>query len=221
MSGRDELPRTFGEAVRVFYRHGSPRLLTAGFALALTARLALGPVGWLDLVPFVVLVAVWPIQEWLIHVFVLHYQPKRIAGRTLDFKVPQKHRQHHADPWRLDLLFIPIHVFAYLPLYALFFWALTPTWEIALSAFTAYLGLSLHYEWVHYLAHIHWAPPLGYYRERVKSHRRHHFKNEHYWYGVSMTSGDRLLRTRPEIDQVETSPTARRLLEHDAPAPAA
>jgi len=208
----ETLPRTFPDAVRVFYRHASPRILTALVAAGLALRLALGGLGLVDLLPFVALWLYWPIQEWLIHVFILHYRPRRLLGRTLDFRVPQKHRAHHADPWRLDLLFIPTHVFVYLPLYALFWWAVMPTPALAVSGFTAYFVLSLHYEWVHFLAHVHWQPPVRYWRERVKNHRRHHFKNEHYWFGVTMLSGDRLLRTQPDADAVETSPTARRLL---------
>ena len=210
---RAELPRTLGDAVRVFYRHASPRILTAIVAVALAARLWLGDLGWIDLAPLAVLVAFWPIQEWLIHVFILHYRPVRFAGRTWDFRVPRKHRAHHADPWRLDLLFIPTHVFLYgLPLHALFWLGVMPTPGLALSGLAAYFVLALHYEWVHYLAHVHYTPALGYYQERVKNHRRHHFKNERYWYGVTMTAGDRLLRTRPPVDAVQISPTARSLL---------
>lgn len=217
-ASRAALPRTFGDAVRVFFRHGSPRILAAVVAVGLAGRVALGGVGWLDLAPFAVLVAIWPLQEWLIHVFILHYEPRRFAGRTFDFDVPRKHRAHHADPWRLDLVFIPQHVFAYgLPLHALFWWAVMPTPQLALSGFTAYFVLALHYEWVHYIAHIPWTSPLAFHRARVKNHRRHHFKNEHYWYGVTMTSGDRWLGTQPDVDEVETSPTARDLLG-DRPA---
>jgi hypothetical protein len=214
---REALPRTLGEALRVFYRHGSPRILTAAVAAGLVGRLALGPWRWVELVPFAVLVAWWPLQEWLIHVFILHYKPRRFAGRTWDFRVPRKHREHHADPWRLDLLFVPQHVFLYgLPLHVLFWWAVMPTPELACSGFTAYFVLALHYEWVHYLAHVRYLPGLRFYQERVKNHRRHHFKNENYWYGVTMISADRWLHTRPDPDAVETSPTARSLLGSEA-----
>ena len=48
------------------------------------------------------------------------------------------------------------------------------------------------------------------------NHRLHHFKNEHYWYGVTMLSGDRLLGTAPARDAVPTSRTARMLDEEQA-----
>ncbi|MDX2168661.1 MAG: fatty acid hydroxylase family protein, partial [Deltaproteobacteria bacterium] len=49
------------------------------------------------------------------------------------------------------------------------------------------------------------------YQRLWRNHRLHHFKNEHYWFGVTMLSGDRLLRTAPAVKDVETSPTARNL----------
>jgi hypothetical protein len=49
------------------------------------------------------------------------------------------------------------------------------------------------------------------YQRLVKNHRRHHFKNERYWFGVTMLGGDRLLGTAPAAEAVATSPTARSL----------
>ncbi len=210
---RSQGPRTLAAALRVFFSHLSPRILAATVLTALAVRLALGGFGWIDLAPFAVLLAIWPLQEWLIHVFILHYRPVRFAGRTWDFAVPRKHREHHADPWRLDLLFIPTHVFSYgLPLHALFWFGVMPTPELACSGLAAYFTLALHYEWVHYLAHVPYTPPLERYRRLIKLHQRHHFKNEHYWYGVTMTSADYWLATTAEPEHVETSPTARELL---------
>ena len=45
----------------------------------------------------------------------------------------------------------------------------------------------------------------------MRNHRLHHFKNEHYWFGVTMLGADRLLRTAPQAEDVERSPTARTL----------
>jgi hypothetical protein len=42
-------------------------------------------------------------------------------------------------------------------------------------------------------------------------HRLHHFKNEHYWQGVTMHLGDRVLGTLPDHTKVPTSPTCRTL----------
>jgi len=206
------LPATLREALPYFLRHASPRLLLAALSIALAARVAAGGGSAWDAAPVVGLLLVWPIQEWLIHVFVLHRRPTRWRGRTIDFRVPRKHRAHHADPWRLDLVFIPFHSFAYsLPILVALWLLAAPTLPLALTGICAHLALSLHYEWVHYLCHTRVSPRLAYYQRLVKNHRRHHFKNEHYWYGVTMLGGDRLLGTAPEPGAVPTSPTARSL----------
>jgi sterol desaturase/sphingolipid hydroxylase (fatty acid hydroxylase superfamily) len=44
-----------------------------------------------------------------------------------------------------------------------------------------------------------------------RAHRLHHFRNEHYWFGVTMHLGDRVLRTYPAKDAVPPSATARTL----------
>jgi len=206
------LPTNLREAIPEFLRHASPRFLIAALSVALVVRVAVG--GWSawDVAPVLALLLYWPIQEWLIHVYILHRPPTQWRGRTIDFRVPRKHRAHHADPWRLDLVFIPLHSFAYsLPILLALWLLLAPTTALALTGICAHLALALHYEWVHYLCHTRVSPRLGYYQRLVKNHRRHHFKNERYWYGVTMLGGDRLLGTGPALGAVPTSPTARNL----------
>jgi hypothetical protein len=206
-------PGTIREALPVFLAHGSPRVLLGALGLALGARLAVG--GWSawDLVPPAVILAVWPLQEWLIHVGILHWKPRRIGGRELDFRVPRAHRAHHAAPYDIPLVFIPFHAFLYsLPLLAALCFALTPTPALALTSLAVYLLLALHYEWIHFLIHTRVWPRSRAYQRLWRNHRLHHFKNEHYWYGVTRLRGDRLLGTAADAGAVETSPTARLLL---------
>jgi Fatty acid hydroxylase superfamily len=203
------LPDRLLPALKVFSRHASPRVLTALVAVALAVRVALGNWSLWDLAVVGGLIAFWPLQEWLIHVFILHYQPVKLFGRELDFKVPKLHRAHHRDPWRLDLIFIPIHVFAYTPITvgALVLLGL-PQPQLVATGLAAYYALSLHYEWAHFMIHTHYRPRLGYYQRLAKNHLLHHFRNEHYWYGVSMLQADRWLRTAPDPSEVPKSPTA-------------
>ena len=44
-----------------------------------------------------------------------------------------------------------------------------------------------------------------------RAHRLHHFRNEHYWFGVTMHLADHVLSTYPGKLDVELSPTARTL----------
>jgi hypothetical protein len=201
-----DTPATAQDALRVFYAHTSPRLLTAGALIATAARLLSGaPPTLLDAAVGAGLLAFWPLQEWLIHVFVLHFRPRRVGRHTLDLPDAREHRKHHADPWRVSQVFVPLPSVLFgliaVPGAAL---ALLPL-GAGLTLIATYLVLAVHYEWVHYLCHIRWCPPAAHYRRLVKAHRLHHFKSEKHWLGVSMTAADHLLGTSPDPSAVATS----------------
>lgn len=205
-------PTTLAEATRCFFRHPSPRFLAVTLGVALTARLLSG--GWSiwDGAVVAAIVAFWPIQEWLIHVFLLHFEPKEVLGRTLDFEVPRSHRIHHRDPWNIEILFIPLQGYLIgLPPLLLLAFGLMPTVELAWTVVVVFLALTLRYEWWHFLVHTRVRPRSAQHRRLWRNHRLHHCKSERYWYGVSMLMGDRLLGTSPSPADVETSPTCRTL----------
>ena len=207
-----DTPDTFASAFAFFIRHASPRILVTALSAAMVARIAAGVFSLWDLVPPLVVLAYWPLNEWLIHVFILHAKPRRIGRWTLDPAVPRKHRAHHRDPWNLQILFIPLQSFVYsLPLLVALCFLLAPTRPLALTVLVAYLALALHYEWVHFIAHTRYAPRSARYQRLVRNHRLHHFKNEHYWFGVSMLGADRPLHTSPDPETTERSETARTL----------
>jgi hypothetical protein len=208
----DTLPRDGRTALRVFAAHPSPLLIALFVAVLGAWRIAYGAFGWGDAAVALAIVAYFPFNEWLIHVLMLHFRPRRLFGRTIDFYLPKTHRRHHADPWNLKWVFIPRHIhFWTVPQVALILWLLWPWKELALTGLTTYLLLGLHYEWVHFLAHIPWCPSRGvvgaYYQRRVREHRYHHFRNENFWWGVSMGLGDRVLRTAPPVEDVGRSGT--------------
>ena len=136
------------------------------------------------------------------------------------------HVEHHRDPPELQWLLLcwrDVVVFSV----ALGVLAASGTIPLALarstsplSAFaTAWLMATmalLHYEWVHLLVHTRYRPRTRYYRALNQHHRLHHYRNEHYWLGVTARTGDRLLRTMPERGAVEQSLTARTLGAEDA-----
>ena len=70
---------------------------------------------------------------------------------------------------------------------------------------------SAAYEWCHFLIHTPYRPHARYYRSIWRGHRLHHYKNEQYWFGVTSTLGDQLLRTAPDQAEVSKSNTARTL----------
>lgn len=212
---------TLGDCWRHFIRQPSPPLLAGAIAAAIVIRLALGHYGWRDLVVVAGLVAVTPMVEWMIHVYLLHAKPFRLAGRQIDLLAAREHRSHHRSPAVLVGVLIPRYaVGLFAGQIALTLWAISFPVHLILGgdrlAFAA-TGLVVAYailatyEWCHFLIHTPYRPRGRYYRAIWRSHRLHHFKNENYWFGVTSTVGDRLLRTAPDQSQVEKSGTARSL----------
>lgn len=205
-------PRTASAALSVFFQHASPWILAVGSAAAITWRVSLGVWSGWDALVALGWFLWWPFQEWLIHVFVLHFRPRTVLGIRIDPPNARKHRAHHRDPTNIPLTFIPLHTFVTsLPLLVGGSLALLPTIPLAATSIATFLLLSLHYEWSHYLAHVPWTPPLAFYRRLCTSHTLHHFRHERNWYGVSRTFADTVLGTDPAARGVALSPTVRTL----------
>jgi hypothetical protein len=203
---------TLADARRAFIAKPTARILLFTVAGVAIARLWLGHWTTRDVVVMAAILAFEPFTEWLIHVYVLHFRPRDVRGRRVDPLVARKHRAHHADPRDLDLVFIPLPVIWFalvigfgVPL------LIAPRVEVALSASLASFGMLLTYEWTHFLIHTPYRPRTALYRRIWKAHRWHHFRNERYWFGVTVHLADRLLGTYPAFDDVELSPTARSL----------
>lgn len=204
---------TLGEAFAEFVRHPSPWMIASVLVGALVARVVVGQWSWTDLVAPAVYVALFPVQEWLIHVFVLHWKPRQVGGLTVDTQLARKHREHHMAPRDVPLVFIPwqtligvIAATVVLPLW------LFPTTGQALTFMMTIGVMGLGYEWIHYLVHTDYKPRTRAYRAVYKHHRLHHFKNENYWLTVTTAhSADRLFGTDPDPATVPTSATAKNL----------
>ncbi|HEY2429468.1 MAG TPA: sterol desaturase family protein [Acidimicrobiales bacterium] len=203
---------TLGQAFAEFRRHRSPRLLLPVTAVAVGVRVLLG--GWRrrDLGIAAAILGAEPFTEWLIHVFLLHFRPRTIAGRTVDPLVARKHRDHHRDPRDAELVFVPLPVLRVaLPAAVAGFALAERRVRPALTGIATSYAMLTTYEWTHFLIHSPYRPRHRPYRAIWRAHRLHHFRNEHYWFGVTMHLADRVLRTYPERDEVPLSPTARTL----------
>ncbi|MEZ6186853.1 MAG: sterol desaturase family protein [Planctomycetota bacterium] len=206
-----DAPSTLGGLARTLVTRGSPRLLIAAVLAAALWRATRGPLAWPDLAAAAGVLLLWPLQEWTIHRWLLHWKPRRLGRFVLDFAQARKHRRHHLRPWDFAEVSIPLHTFAYaLPLLTGLAWV-TRDVPGAASAVLVYLALGLHYEACHFMAHSNYVPRTALYRALWKNHRLHHFKNETQWLGVSMRLGDRLLGTNPDQKQVPRSATCRTL----------
>ncbi|MSQ81301.1 MAG: fatty acid hydroxylase family protein [Myxococcales bacterium] len=196
-------------------RHASPRLLVLTTLVLMAARWVGAPLGWADLAVFAVLFAWEPFNEWIIHAYLLHLKPRTIGPTWLklgwDLPMARRHRSHHANPWDLSNLFIPIGAVLFsIAFHSAIFFAILPT-HLAITALISITIIGIIYEWTHYMAHIPYRPRLSFMRLLQQRHRLHHFKNERFWLGVSSNFGDRVLNTLPDGKEVEASPTARLL----------
>jgi sterol desaturase/sphingolipid hydroxylase (fatty acid hydroxylase superfamily) len=202
---------TLAQASRTFWRYPSPWLLAAAFSLALAARIATGDWRISDAAVPLVLALVFPFFEWSIHVLVLHWCPRTFASVAVDPMLARKHREHHANPRDIGLIFIPMQslIGAVVSATAVAL-LLFPRTGLGLTFLVLILGVGLAYEWTHYLVHTDYRPKTRAYRFLWRNHRLHHFKNEHYWFAVTTPgTADRVLGTYPDPQAVETSATAR------------
>jgi Fatty acid hydroxylase superfamily len=214
--------KSLAEAWRSFRGKRSPQVIAAALAIALLVRLLLGDFAWQDAVAVAGMVILYPFAEWLIHVYLLHLRPFRVRARTTELATARAHREHHAQPNDLGLVLLGPHeaaglIFLIVPLPPLVaggllavLGATVPAGALLTAVVTGYALVGI-YEWSHYLIHTAYRPRTRYYRSVWRSHRLHHFKNEHYWHGVATTVGDRVLGTFPDHREVPRSKTARTL----------
>jgi hypothetical protein len=204
---------SLGTALAEWLKHPTPWVLLVMATGGLAARLVHGDWQISDAVLPAILLAVFPVYEWVVHVFVLHWKPRRIGPVTLDSILARKHRLHHADPREVPLIFIP---------WQAMLWIVPVTVAVSVFAFPRLgLGLTylvvisatgLGYEWVHFLVHSDYRPRSRLYRAVWNNHRLHHYKNEHYWFTVTTAgTADRLFGTYPDPASVPKSSTARNL----------
>jgi hypothetical protein len=218
---RDPTVLTLGDCWRAFIRRHTPPLLAAAVLGAIVLRLVLGHYDWRDAVVAVGVIAFTPVVEWAIHVYLLHARPVRFRGRRYDLLAAREHRAHHLAPTELDGVLIPRYaVLIFIPQIALTVWLLSFPIHLVIGGdrlahaatglLVSYAILAV-YEWCHFLIHTPYRPHNRYYKAIWRGHRLHHYKNEHYWFGVTSTLGDQLLGTAPDQSEVPKSRTARTL----------
>lgn len=210
-------PRTPGLSLRdaflIFTRQRSARIIAFLLVTTAAARLAAGGFSGWDLAVVAALLALHPFSEWVIHVGVLHWRPRTLGRWTIDTDLAREHRHHHEAPHDPRHWFMPMRgTLLGFTIAAAVVGLIAPTIALWLSFLVGVAAIGLVYEWTHYLCHTSYRPRGQLYRRLWRHHRLHHFKNEHYWMGVTMHLGDRVLRTMPSPRTVKTSPTCRNLL---------
>ncbi len=190
-----------------FLRHGSVAALLAGVVVEALAFL----LGWIAIGPLMIGLGalMFYFSEYGMHRFAFHAPP--LASPSLRKLQHRLHYDHHVEPNRLDLLFLPIwflvpNLAVATGLFALIFGA-----EASASALFGMMLAILHYEWVHYVAHIPYQPRTRLGRWIKQYHLRHHFISEKHWFGVSNPTLDRVFGTFSAPADVERSGTTRQL----------
>jgi sterol desaturase/sphingolipid hydroxylase (fatty acid hydroxylase superfamily) len=190
-----------------FFRHGSVALLVVGVAVEIVAW-AEGVIAPQPLM-IVVGAVLFYLTEYGMHRFAFHAPP--LPWPPLRRLQHRLHYDHHVEPDRLDLLFLPA-------------WFLVPNLAVTTGILAALFGMQaavsallgimlaiLHYEWVHYVAHIPYQPRTRLGRWIKQYHLRHHFISEKHWFGVSNPTLDTVFGTFRGPGAAERSATTRRL----------
>jgi hypothetical protein len=213
---------SLGGARREFVRNESPWAIGVVLVGLLVARFAIGDWSWRDAVAVAAMLAVYPFGEWAIHVYLLHAKPMRIRGRKVETVAARAHRAHHQEPNDLDLVLLYWWQAAFLLLVAVPFTIAVGAAIVTLAAGPVPLGALVSagiagccmvfvYEWTHFLIHTAYRPRSRAYRTIWRNHRLHHFKNEHFWHGITNNLSDRMLGTNPDQRDIAKSETARTL----------
>ena len=217
--------KTLTEARRALLRKRSPKIMAAVFGAELAVRATLGAPTWRDALAVGLLLAAYPFGEWAIHIHLLHLRPFAFRGRRVELATARAHRQHHEAPNRLDMVLLDAGEIALLLLIAVPFvlglgagaaWLISgdaPPAGPFVSGMLAGTLLVGVYEWTHFLIHTAYRPRSRVYRAIWRGHRLHHFKNEHYWHGITSTLADRVFGTAPDQRSIERSASARTLHE--------
>jgi hypothetical protein len=192
--------------VATFLKHGSNVAIVA-MSLLLAAAMGLHAVAF---VPVAILIGalLFFLTEYSTHRFLLHAPPmKNPSVLRMQHRL---HYDHHVEPERLDLLFLPPwFLFPALAIFVAVYFAIAHNVAVVAALVLGNLLGLLYYEWVHYVAHIPYRPrtPVG--RWMKKYHLWHHFKNEHLWFGVTNPSMDFVWRTYVRVDEADRSGSTR------------
>jgi hypothetical protein len=207
--------KTLDHAWCEFRSNRSPKVIACAIVGAGALRISLGGFTWRDAVAALGMLAVYPFGEWAIHVYLLHLRPFRWRGRQVELGTAASHRMHHEQPNDLGMILLaPLEAVALLliavPVVLAVFALVLPPLALLSGAFAAYVLIGI-YEWTHFLIHTAHRPRSRAFRAVWRNHRLHHFKNEHYWHGITSTVADHVLRTAPDQTEVPRSSTARSL----------
>jgi hypothetical protein len=199
-----------------FFHHLNSWLLVVFVLASVVIKLTVYSVTFNDLIIVAALVFIQPFGEWLVHITLLHLRPIKVGRFKFELHVAKVHRLHHEDPKNEKLVFIPTSIIIFLISTVLIVDYLFFAFNISqmLTAFSMSLSLIFFYEWVHFLIHSSYRPKHSPYKLLYKIHRLHHYKNEHYWFGVTNHLADIIFGTFPNPSHVKFNSSFKKLISH-------
>lgn len=203
---------TLRRVLALFFGAPSPRLIVCFIVLSAALRTQAGDGSLAEAVVAAGFFLLWPLGEWSAHRWLLHVKPRQLGSLRLDPYFARRHRAHHMNPSRFDLVFLPVRVvlLAYIAFAGLLFLASRDA-ALTLGGMTAVSSAALVYEWHHFLAHTDYAPKNRWQAQVVRRHRLHHYKSERRWYAFTLPAVDDWFGTGGAANNAERSRTTRTL----------
>lgn len=192
-----QVPRTFKEAVSVFFGQQSVQFIITVLILTITCRMSLGSFHITDLIAFMITGAGWYVMEWVIHDKIFH-------GKDSSALHPfESHDRHHNLPFfhvAVDTLRMCMMWFMAVTTITATAIILGAPPDISLTVLFAYTWFGLTYEGLHFLTHTK-VPLKGHLQQIRKNHVIHHLSPQHN-FGMGPTFVDEIAGTLITRDSV-------------------
>ena len=158
---------TLAQVAQLFIRSRGGLVMLA-VALAECLRFTMDKRGLIDALLILVVVAGWPVYEWLFHRYLLH------EWTFLDFH--RTHTRHHDNPTADNGLPDTYVIIAYFVVtITLWFFSL----DLLMTINEAVLAMLTLYEFVHFSTHLNYRPMTRYGWRVRTNHLKHHNLDEH------------------------------------------
>jgi sterol desaturase/sphingolipid hydroxylase (fatty acid hydroxylase superfamily) len=185
---------SLGDLVVAFFTHYSIIAYLAVAAVGIGLAVYLTEQVWTTIASVVVVAALYPLVEYLVHRFVLHSQLYKLPFTAKVWK--RIHYDHHQNPHDLSVLFAAL----YTTMPTIILIATPIGWLVGGPAgvFAAIATASLiftGYEFCHCVQHLPFTPRLSWLREIKKRHLAHHFHSEQGNYGITSGIWDKAFGT--------------------------
>jgi sterol desaturase/sphingolipid hydroxylase (fatty acid hydroxylase superfamily) len=197
--------RLFKSDFLEFFTHIHPAVIVAiwvpvmaYFLVRAMAERAVGASPAYIPVGFLLGMFVWTFNEYIVHRFVFHYEPRGAWQEKIVFLF---HGVHHAQPQLKTRLVMPPLVsvplaFLFYGIFSLLVGGLIGAPQWVNPMFSGFVAGYLIYDLTHYATH-HWPMRWGFLKFLKRYHMQHHYKTPDQRFGVSSPLWDVVFGTKP------------------------